>query len=1089
MINLKNMKIGKRLGWGFGIILVLMVVATATALYIISDVNNQLDRIVRVNTAKIGYANDALTNVSDLYYSLANVMLAHDAVTRSQALDRIKKAREDYSKAIQELEKLEINDEGKKLIAVCKELILANREINNRVLDGALTDTTKEAVELYNNKVIPSSLQMTDALKKVVHYNEERIAFRHDVAKKTSTIAVIVIVGLGVAQIFLAILIGIAITRSLVNPIRELMAATDKLAVGDVDITINYDRKDEIGNLADSFKKMVENIRANTLAAERIAGGDLRVKANVLSERDVLGKGLNQAIDAVNALVADAGMLSKAAVEGKLATRADASKHQGDYRKIVQGVNDTLDAVIGPLNVAAEYVDRIAKGDVPPKITDNYNGDFNEIKNNLNQCIDTVNALVADAGMLSKAAVEGKLATRADASKHQGDYRKIVQGVNDTLDAVIGPLNVAAEYVDRIAKGDVPPKITDNYNGDFNEIKNNLNQCIDTVNALVADAGMLSKAAVEGKLATRADASKHQGDYRKIVQGVNDTLDAVIGPLNVAAEYVDRIAKGDMPLKITDSYNGDFNKIKNNLNQAIDAVNGLIADAGILSKAAVEGKLATRADASKHQGDYRKIVQGVNDTLDAVIGPLNVAAEYVDRIAKGDIPSKITENYNGDFNEIKNNLNQCIETVNALVADAGMLVKAAVEGKLATRADASKHQGDYRKIVQGVNDTLDAVIGPLNVAAKYVDRISKGDIPTRITDNYNGDFNEIKNNLNNLIDAMNRVTDMAKEIARGNLMVEAKERSGQDELMHAIQGMIMNLRHLVTDISGGVQTVASSATELSAVSSQTAQSVATLTGKTSTVAAAAEESSANTTSVAASMEQAATNLTSVASATEEMSATIGEIASNSEKARAISQKAGQQAASVSALMQQLGSAAQEIGQVTETITDISSQTNLLALNATIEAARAGAAGKGFAVVANEIKELARQTAAATEDIKAKIGGVQSSAGSAIADIEKITSVVAEVGQIVSGIAAAIEEQAAVTRDVAGNIAQATAGVQEANERVNQTATVAMTMARDIADVDTAAGHIRSGGQQVQASAAELSKLAEQLRGLVGQFKV
>jgi methyl-accepting chemotaxis protein len=998
MINLKNMKIGKRLGWGFGIILVLMVVATATALYIISDVNNQLDRIVRVNTAKIGYANDALTNVSDLYYSLANVMLAHDAVTRSQALDRIKKAREDYSKAIQELEKLEINDEGKKLIAVSKELILANREINNRVLDGALAGTTKEAVELYNNKVIPSSLQMTDALKKVVHYNEERIAFRHDVAKKTSTIAVIVIVGLGVAQIFLAILIGIAITRSLVNPIRELMAATDKLAVGDVDITINYDRKDEIGNLADSFKKMVENIRANTLAAERIAGGDLRVKANVLSERDVLGKGLNQAIDAVNALVADAGMLSKAAVEGKLATRADASKHQGDYRKIVQGVNDTLDAVIGPLNVAAEYVDRIAKGDVPPKITDNYNGDFNEIKNNLNQCIDTVNALVADAGMLSKAAVEGKLATRADASKHQGDYRKIVQGVNDTLDAVIGPLNVAAEYVDRIAKGDMPLKITDNYNGDFNEIKNNLNQCIDTVNALVADAG-------------------------------------------------------------------------------------------ILSKAAVEGKLATRADASKHQGDYRKIVQGVNDTLDAVIGPLNVAAEYVDRIAKGDIPSKITENYNGDFNEIKNNLNQCIETVNALVADAGMLVKAAVEGKLATRADASKHQGDYRKIVQGVNDTLDAVIGPLNVAAKYVDRISKGDIPTRITDNYNGDFNEIKNNLNNLIDAMNRVTDMAKEIARGNLMVEAKERSGQDELMHAIQGMIMNLRHLVTDISGGVQTVASSATELSAVSSQTAQSVATLTGKTSTVAAAAEESSANTTSVAASMEQAATNLTSVASATEEMSATIGEIASNSEKARAISQKAGQQAASVSALMQQLGSAAQEIGQVTETITDISSQTNLLALNATIEAARAGAAGKGFAVVANEIKELARQTAAATEDIKAKIGGVQSSAGSAIADIEKITSVVAEVGQIVSGIAAAIEEQAAVTRDVAGNIAQATAGVQEANERVNQTATVAMTMARDIADVDTAAGHIRSGGQQVQASAAELSKLAEQLRGLVGQFKV
>ncbi len=220
--------------------------------------------------------------------------------------------------------------------------------------------------------------------------------------------------------------------------------------------------------------------------------------------------------------MADAGLLAKAAVEGKLATRADASKHQGDYRKIVQGVDDCLDAVIGPLNVAANYVDRIARGDIPAKITDTYNGDFNILKNNLNTCIDAVNALVADAGLLAKAAVEGKLATRADACKHQGDYRKIVQGVDDCLDAVIGPLNVAANYVDRISRGDIPAKITDTYNGDFNVLKNNLNTCIDAVNALVADAGMLAKAAVEGKLATRADASKHQGDYRKIVQGVND---------------------------------------------------------------------------------------------------------------------------------------------------------------------------------------------------------------------------------------------------------------------------------------------------------------------------------------------------------------------------------------------------------------------------------------------------------------------------------------------------------------------------------------------------------------------------------------
>ena len=619
------------------------------------------------------------------------------------------------------------------------------------------------------------------------------------------------------------------------NNLNQCIDAVNAL-VGDAEILSHAAVDGKLATRADAtkhqgdFQKIVAGVNDTldavigplNVAAEyvdRIAKGDIPAKITDSYNGDfnAIKNNLNQCIDAVNNLVADAGLLSKAAVEGKLATRADATKHQGDFQKIVAGVNDTLDAVIGPLNVAAEYVDRIAKGDIPPKITDSYNGDFNEIKNNLNQCIDAVNALVGDAGLLSKAAVDGKLATRADATKHQGDFQKIVAGVNDTLDAVIGPLNVAAEYVDRIAKGDIPPKITDSYNGDFNEIKNNLNQCIDAVNSLVADASLLSKAAVEGKLATRADATKHQGDFQKIVAGVNDTLDAVIGPLNVAAEYVDRIAKGDIPPKITDSYNGDFNEIKNNLNQCIDAVNSLVADASLLSKAAVEGKLATRADATKHEGDFQKIVSGVNDTLDAVIGPLNVAAEYVDRIAKGDIPPKITDSYNGDFNEIKNNLNQCIDAVNALVGDAGLLSKAAVDGKLATRADATKHQGDFQKIVSGVNNTLDAVIGPLNVAAEYVDRIAKGDIPPKITDSYNGDFNEIKNNLNQCIDAVNALVGdaglLSKAAVDGKLATRAdatkhqgdfqKIVSGVNDTLDAVIGPLNVAAKYVDDISKG----------------------------------------------------------------------------------------------------------------------------------------------------------------------------------------------------------------------------------------------------------------------------------------------
>jgi methyl-accepting chemotaxis protein len=237
------------------------------------------------------------------------------------------------------------------------------------------------------------------------------------------------------------------------------------------------------------------------------------------------------------------------------------------------------------------------------------------------------------------------------------------------------------------------------------------------------------------------------------------------------------------------------------------------------------------------------------------------------------------------------------------------------------------------------------------------------------------------------------------------------------------------------------------------------------------------------------MEQTSTNLGSVASATEQMTATIGEIAGNSEKARRITEDATKQAARISEQMNQLGAAAQQIGKVTETITEISSQTNLLALNATIEAARAGSAGKGFAVVANEIKELAQQTARATEDIKGRIAGVQSSTAGGIAEIDKVSAIIHEVSDIVSSIAAAIEEQSTVTKDIARNIAEASTGVRDANQRVSEASQATSEIAREIIVVDHAAGQMAEGSQQVQSSATELSRVAEQLQVTVQRFKV
>ncbi len=298
---------------------------------------------------------------------------------------------------------------------------------------------------------------------------------------------------------------------------------------------------------------------------------------------------------AVSAMIADAVMLSQAAVEGKLATRADASKHQGDFRQVVEGVNATLDAVIGPLNVAAKYVDEIAKGVIPAKITDPYNGDFNTIKNNLNACIDGL------GGLQEGTAVTQKMAANDYTKRVDGHYVGIFADLAGGINGVQERIHHVIATVRKVSQGnleDLPEYKKVGRRSEHDEFIPSLIAMMDSLGALVADAEMLSEAAVNGKLATRADASKHQGDYRKVVEGVNQTLDAVIGPLNVAAKYVDNISGGlieasdilqamaandytrrvsdsDQRVKITDAYNGDFNTIKNNLNACIDALAGV----------------------------------------------------------------------------------------------------------------------------------------------------------------------------------------------------------------------------------------------------------------------------------------------------------------------------------------------------------------------------------------------------------------------------------------------------------------------------------------------------------------------------------
>lgn len=346
---------------------------------------------------------------------------------------------------------------------------------------------------------------------------------------------------------------------------------------------------------------------------------------------------------------------------------------------------------------------------------------------------------------------------------------------------------------------------------------------------------------------------------------------------------------------------------------------------------------------------------------------------------------------------------------------------------------------------------------------------------------------------NAIVRPVNKAVASLKDIAQGEgdltmrLVVASRDEVG--ELAQWFNTFIEKLQKIIGRISDNTSQVNLSIKELSGIAAALSNNAADTSSRANNVAAAAEEMSTNLNSVAAAMEQSTTNTTMVASAAEEMTATINQIAQHAGQARDISQKAVQQASSTSGKMAELGQAAQAISKVTETITEISEQTNLLALNATIEAARAGDAGKGFAVVANEIKELAKQTAAATMDIKNQIEGVQGTTRSTVEEIKQITAIINSVNEIVATISTAVGEQSAATGEIAINIAQASQGLGEVNENISQTSVVAGTITKDIAGVNAASNEISSSSGQVKGSADKLQKLTNELSDIVHTFKI
>jgi methyl-accepting chemotaxis protein len=716
-------------------------------------------------------------------------------------------------------------------------------------------------------------------------------------------------------------------------------------------------------------------------------------------------------------LVAEIQRVMSAVRSGQVHERAQLDAFTPQERGVLEEINDSLDALTTPLAFVVEYLDNLGKGEIPEKITADFPGELKTLRDRLNGCIDALGGLQEVHEVVRKMAVNDY--TSQVAGSYPGIFGQLAQATNTAQGRIKDAVRIAHNIAAGEFKQDLEELIRVSKRSENDTLIPAFIQMMQVITLLIDELRHMAHEHDLGDIDVAIAPEKFRGTYCDVVQGINNMVGGHISVKKKAMACIAEFGKGnfDAPLE---QFPGKKAFINENIERLRGNVKDFIAEMTRMSTAHNAGDIDAAIPLEKFEGAFHTMAEGVNDMVAGHISVKKKAMACIAEFGKGNFDAPL-EQFPGKKAFINDTIEQVRRHLKALITDANMLVEAAIQGKLSTRADAKKHGGDFAKIVEGVNETLDAVIGPLQDVGQTLDKLAGGDLTAQVATEYAGDFGKLRVSVNTLA----------------------------SQVRTAIQQIGVNAAALL-----------SSAEELNKVSQQ--------------MSASADETATQANVVSAASEQVAGNVQTVATGADEMGASIKEIAKNTAEATRVATTAVKSAEATNETISKLGQSSAEIGQVIKVITSIAQQTNLLALNATIEAARAGEAGKGFAVVANEVKELAKETAKATEDISRKIEAIQSDTKGAVAAIGQIGSVIVQINDIQNTIASAVEEQSATTNEISRNLSEAAHGSSE--------------ITKNITGVAEAARSTTAGANDTQKSAQALERMAAELQGLISQFK-
>jgi methyl-accepting chemotaxis protein len=519
--------------------------------------------------------------------------------------------------------------------------------------------------------------------------------------------------------------------KTMRETIKSLMAEMKLMALehdkGDIDVVIDADRfEGDFKVIASDINNMVAShiaVKKQALACVKAFGeGNFDAPLEQFpGKRAFINDTIEQLRQDLKRLIEDAEMLVQGALEGNLSHRADISRHQGDFRKIIAGFNDTLDAVIVPIQETIAQITKYSRGDISGELTADYKGEFAELKRRLNNLSLTIKGVIDSCDYVRNEHDKGEIDILIAADMFKGDFGKMAININTVLSSHIELNKKTMACVKAFGDGNFDAPL-EQFPGKKAFINDTIEQVRGNLKNFIADMQHMSTEHDQGNIGVMIDTGKFHGAYETMAQGVNTMVGGHIELNRKAMACVKAFGDGnfDAPLE---KFPGRKAFINDTIEQVRGNLKNFIADMKHMSDEHDQGDIDVMIDAGKFHGAYETMAQGVNTMVGGHIELNQKAMACVKAFGDGNFDAPL-EQFPGRKAFINDIIEQVRANIQALIADTDMLARASAEGRIQVRADAGRHHGDFRRIVEDINATLETIVGPIIVVKTAVDSIS-----------------------------------------------------------------------------------------------------------------------------------------------------------------------------------------------------------------------------------------------------------------------------------------------------------------------------------------------------------------------------